>query len=186
MTGTILITVPPLLFLAVLFGGGAVLRRVNIDIGGEPPINRRLFYLSKYAMLALWAVTVLASWGVKLFPIEAPAPLKIVATCFWLFGFALLFAGRLGLGASFRIGSPTEETGLETGGLFRISRNPMYVGVFSTLIAASLYTLNPVVIAVAVFVVAVHHKIVLAEEEFLRRAFGEKYAAYSARVRRYL
>ena len=186
MIGTILITVPPLLFLAILFGGGAVLRRVNIDIDGEPPINRGLFYGSKYAMLFLWALTILASWGVKMFPIRVPAPLSLAAICLWLVGFALLFAGRFRMGASFRIGSPKEETDLQTGGLFRLSRNPMYLGVFSTLIAASLYTLNPVVIAIAVFVAAVHHRIVLAEEEFLGRVFGEKYRDYSKRVRRYL
>jgi protein-S-isoprenylcysteine O-methyltransferase Ste14 len=36
------------------------------------------------------------------------------------------------------------------------------------------------------FVVAVHHAIVLAEEEHLRSAFGRKYAEYCSRVGRYV
>jgi protein-S-isoprenylcysteine O-methyltransferase Ste14 len=36
------------------------------------------------------------------------------------------------------------------------------------------------------FIVAVHHRIVLAEEGRLRSTFGEDYAAYCRRVRRYL
>lgn len=71
-------------------------------------------------------------------------------------------------------------------GLFRVSRNPMYVGVYATLLAAVLFTLNPVVAAVAVFVAAVHHRVVLAEERYLASAFGSEYAEYSRRVRRYL
>jgi protein-S-isoprenylcysteine O-methyltransferase Ste14 len=35
-------------------------------------------------------------------------------------------------------------------------------------------------------VVAVHHRIILAEEQHLQKAFGEEYANYCRRVRRYL
>jgi protein-S-isoprenylcysteine O-methyltransferase Ste14 len=46
--------------------------------------------------------------------------------------------------------------------------------------------LNPLVLLVAVFIVAVHHRIVLAEEAYLREAFGGEYAEYCGHVRRYL
>jgi protein-S-isoprenylcysteine O-methyltransferase Ste14 len=62
----------------------------------------------------------------------------------------------------------------------------MYLGVYSTLLAACLYTLNPIVLVLAIFVVAVHHKIVLAEERYLSGVFGEEYADYCRRVRRYI
>jgi len=42
------------------------------------------------------------------------------------------------------------------------------------------------VLLVAAFVIAVHHKIVLAEEAHLRRAWGEEYRNYCSQVRRYL
>jgi len=50
----------------------------------------------------------------------------------------------------------------------------MYLGVNATLVASVLYTLNPLLLAVAVYVVLVHHKIVLAEEKHLRGVFGEQ------------
>jgi protein-S-isoprenylcysteine O-methyltransferase Ste14 len=62
----------------------------------------------------------------------------------------------------------------------------MYVGVFTTLLAAVLYTLNPILLFIALFVAAVHHRIILAEEDHLRTVFGEAYTAYCRRVRRYL
>ncbi|MHB9028141.1 MAG: methyltransferase family protein, partial [Candidatus Latescibacterota bacterium] len=98
----------------------------------------------------------------------------------------LLFSGRFGMGNSFRIGSPMENTSLIITGLFRFSRNPMYLGVYATLLGSVLYTLNPVVLIVGIFIIGVHHRIVLAEEDFMRMTFGRQYADYCCRVRRYL
>jgi protein-S-isoprenylcysteine O-methyltransferase Ste14 len=176
----------PIVFLIVLFGGGALLRRRNIDQDGKPPLNKALFLASKYLIVVVWVATVLHGWGIGFSSLAMPQPLKWVALALWVSGFVLLFIGRFGLGESFRIGSPKESTALKVNGLFRVSRNPMYVGVYATLVAAVLYTLNPILLIVAAFVAAVHHRIVLAEEDHLRAVFGDEYTAYCRRVRRYL
>jgi len=176
----------PILFLIVLFGGGALFRRRNIDMDGDAPISRAPFYCSKYAIVVMWVAMALQSWGIGFSIFRAPSWLKLVSLTLWTAGFLLLFAGRLGLGRSFRIGSPKESTVLQAEGLFRLSRNPMYLGVYATVLAAALYTVNPVLLLLAIFIIAVHHRIVLAEEKYLRQAFGEAYAEYCRRVRRYL
>ena len=153
---------------------------------GEPPIDKRIFYGSKYAILVLWAAMVAQSGGVRLSLVNAPGWLRRVSLVLWVSGFLLLLVGRLGLADSFRIGSPKESTRLKVGGLFQFSRNPMYLGVYATILAGVLYTLNPLVLLAGVFVVAVHHRIVLAEEQHLQKAFGAEYADYCRRVRRYL
>ncbi|MCL5278438.1 MAG: DUF1295 domain-containing protein [Planctomycetes bacterium] len=186
MVEPIVVMIFPVLFLILLFGGGALLRRKNIDMDGEPPIEKKIFYVSKYAILVLWAVMVVRSWGVRLSFASPPGWVRGIALVLWVGGFVLLFIGRLGLADSFRIGSPKESTRLKVGGLFQFSRNPMYVGVNATLLASVLYTLNPLVLLAALFVVAVHHRIVLAEEQHLQKAFGAEYADYCCRVRRYL
>ena len=186
MIESFVVTLPPLFFLIVLFGGGEVYRRKNIDMDGESPIDRRLFYSSKYAILVLWGAMVLHSWGINLSFIGVPGILRKVSLCLWVFGFLLLFIGRFGLGESFRIGSPKESTALRINGLFRLSRNPMYLGVYATLLALVSYTLNPILLLVGIFVVAAHLRIVLAEEQHLRKVFGQEYVDYCSRVRRYL
>ena len=90
------------------------------------------------------------------------------------------------MGDAFRPGTPKEDTSLKTDGLFRLSRNPMYVGVYATIMASSLYTLNPIVILLGAFVVAVHHAIVLEEENHMRKVFSREYSEYCSRVRRYI
>jgi protein-S-isoprenylcysteine O-methyltransferase Ste14 len=186
MIESVTLTLFPILFLIVLFGGGKLFRRRNIDMDGDPPIDRTLFYISKYSILILWGAMVLHGWNINFSPIKGPGLLKWGALCLWVSGFTLLFIGRFGLGDSFRIGSPKESTRLKVNGLFKFSRNPMYVGVYETLLASVLYTLNPIVFFIGIFVVAVHHRIILAEEQHLRKVFGEEYMDYCNGVRRYL
>jgi protein-S-isoprenylcysteine O-methyltransferase Ste14 len=180
------LTLFPFFFLVILFGGGALFRRKNINMDGSPPIDKWPFYLSKYSIVIIWAVMVLQCWNINLFPIQAPAFLKSVASFLWLSGFSLLYIGRFGMGTSFRIGSPKESTSLKTNGLFKLSRNPMYIGVYATILASVLYTLNPIVLFIGIFVVVVHHKIILSEEHYLLNIFGKDYRDYSNHVRRYL
>lgn len=186
MIAAIAATILPIGFLVVLFSGGAIFLRNNIQQDGEAPIHRTLFYISKYSILVLWGAMVLQIWGISLSLSEVPPFLQVTGLVLWFFGFALLYIGRFEMGSSFRLGTPKEPTRLRVNGLFRISRNPMYVGMYATMVASGLYTLNPVVMALAVFVIAVHHSIVLAEEDHMQNVFGQEYSDYRNRVGRYI
>ena len=179
-------TILPLGFLVVLFGGGALFLRNKIEQDGEAPINRTLFYISKYSILVLWGAMVLQIWGISISLFKVPSFLQVTGLVLWFFGFALLYIGRFEMGSSFRLGTPKEHTNLKVNGLFRLSRNPMYVGMYATMAASGLYTLNPVVISLAVFVIAIHHSIVLAEENQMQKVFGQEYLEYRNRVGRYI
>ena len=186
MIAAIAATILPLGFLIVLFGGGALFLRKNIEQDGEAPIHRTLFYISKYSILALWGAMVLQIWGISLSFFEVPPYLQVIGLVSWFFGFALLYIGRFEMGRSFRLGTPKEQTRLKVEGLFTLSRNPMYVGMYATMVASALYTLNPAVILLGAFVIAIHHSIVLAEEEHMQKVFGQEYLVYRNRVRRYI
>jgi len=181
-----LVTILPVGFLILIFGGGALFLKKKINQDGEAPINRALFYASKYSIIVLWGAMALASWGIGFMPVQVPRLLQLIALAFWFAGFALLYLGRFKMGDSFRLGTPKEDTSLKTDGLFRLSRNPMYVGVYATIVASSFYTLNPVVILLGAFVVAVHHSIVLSEEKHMQKVFTREYSEYCSRVRRYV
>jgi protein-S-isoprenylcysteine O-methyltransferase Ste14 len=186
MIESLLITLFPVMFLSVLITSGVMFRQSKIDMDGKPPINKMLFTTSKFAIVLMWVVMIIEAWGVHMSFFNSPDALKKVAIGLWIIGFILLFTGRFGLGRSFRIGSPNEHTNLIKGGLFSFSRNPMYLGVYTTLIASVLYTLNPLMLLVAIYIIAVHHKIILAEEAHMRSVFGEEYIEYCRHVRRYI
>jgi protein-S-isoprenylcysteine O-methyltransferase Ste14 len=142
MIEALVVTIFPAIFLIVLFGGGSLFRRKKIDQDGTAPINKTLFYASKYSILILWGAMVLQSWGISISSVEVPALVKWISLFLWIFGFMLLFIGRFGLGNSFRIGTPKESTNLRVDGIYRFSRNPMYLGVYSTIFAAVLAVLD--------------------------------------------
>lgn len=186
MLRLILVIATLILFLATLVGGGAAMRRRKINMEGVPPINRNLFRLSKLAMIVPWGSMVLQCAGVNLSPLKAPRALEWISIALWIFGFGLMFAGGIGLGNSFRVGCAKEKTLLVTSGVFRYSRNPIYLGMYATFLAATLYTLNPLVLIVGAVLAVVHHRIILAEEECLRKLIGQEYEDYCRRVGRYL
>jgi protein-S-isoprenylcysteine O-methyltransferase Ste14 len=186
MIEAVLVTILPVGFLMVLFGGGALFLKRKIEQDGEAPINRTLFYASKYSILVLWGAMVIRSWGISISFVEVPRPLQLIALLLWVSGFVLLYLGRFKMEDSFRLGTPKEDTSLKVDGLFRLSRNPMYVGMYATMTASAIYTLNPLVILLAAFVIAIHHTIVFAEEEYMQKVFGQQYRDYCHRVGRYI
>ena len=72
-------------------------------------------------------------------------------------------------------------------GSYRLTRNPMYVGVIALIVGQALLLGREILFAwAAVAWLLFHLFVVLEEEPGLRRRFGEEYEAYCARVRRWL
>jgi len=80
-----------------------------------------------------------------------------------------------------------EARHLVTGGFYRFTRNPMYLGmVFSLLGVALLMGRVGAFLPIPLFVLVIQWRYVLPEEQFLEDAFGGEYLAFKERVRRWL
>jgi len=76
---------------------------------------------------------------------------------------------------------------LVTTGVFRLSRNPMYLGFALILLAGALYVNFWCAFVVpAVFLAVCQWWYIPAEERNMRAEFGPAYDAYAARVRRWI
>ena len=72
-------------------------------------------------------------------------------------------------------------------GPFRFSRNPIYVSLTVLLVGVGLLASSTWVLLMLVWALPVmQHWVIAREEEHLRWRFGEEYAHYCARVRRWL
>lgn len=82
---------------------------------------------------------------------------------------------------------PERTQQLVTSGLYRYSRNPMYVGMLLMLIGWWLYlgSLSPAML-LPLFIWIINHQQILPEEAALGAKFGEAYKAYCQHVPRWL
>lgn len=80
-----------------------------------------------------------------------------------------------------------EATTLVTTGIYRLTRNPMYLGMLAVLFGCAITVGAATALAVPViFAVIIQSRFILAEEAMLRATFGAEYEDYCARVRRWL
>ena len=76
---------------------------------------------------------------------------------------------------------------LVTSGIFRVTRNPMYLALTLLLLALSVHLATPwAMLGPALFVLYITRFQILPEEGVMRQKFGSAYAEYCERVRRWI
>lgn len=88
-------------------------------------------------------------------------------------------------GTSFRTERPT--TAIVTDGPFAYTRNPIYVAL-TVLYVGIAMTINAlwVLLLIVPVIVVMQRGVVVREERYLERKFGDEYVRYKARVRRWV
>lgn len=83
--------------------------------------------------------------------------------------------------------APEKASALVISGLYRVSRNPMYLGMLLILLGWAAFLAQPFALApVALFVVLIDIMQIRPEEKALEEKFGDDYRAYKRRVRRWI
>lgn len=82
---------------------------------------------------------------------------------------------------------PENASALVSGGVYRITRNPMYVGMLCLLLAWAMFLASPLaLVGPLLFVLYITRFQILPEERVLRERFGEAYGEYMQQVRRWI
>ena len=135
----------------------------------------------------------LAMWGISLI-----TPLLEVSTIYRMplamaiavLGGALMVAGNI----SFRQAKttvnpmkPESASSLVNSGVYRFTRNPMYLGVLSVLMAWAVFLSSLwALFGLLAFFLYIDRFQIAPEEKALTRLFGTDYAAYQIKVRRWI
>ncbi|MFZ0906131.1 MAG: isoprenylcysteine carboxylmethyltransferase family protein [Mycobacterium sp.] len=144
-----------------------------------PPVALFYFY-TVFAAAFGWPLL----GGRRFFQSDAMAWVGVGLCCG---GLLVLLASLISFGKSFRVGIDVDRPDeLVTTGVFAWSRNPIYVALFLVLVGQFLVFPNWVPSAYLVAGTWLFHRQVLREEEFMRGQYGEEYAVYCRRVRRYV
>jgi protein-S-isoprenylcysteine O-methyltransferase Ste14 len=154
------------------------------NIIGRFTINPFLFITGKISGYACWLILLLYLLGFL------KNQTNIVVQFFVYFvlcsGLLLVIISVFNLGNSTSLGLPTEKTLLKTHGLYRFSRNPMYVGFDLLTLSSILFIQNVWILSIGLYSIFVYHFIILGEEKFLIDRFGHSYSEYCKKVRRYI
>ncbi|MDF1618650.1 methyltransferase family protein [Petrocella sp. FN5] len=76
--------------------------------------------------------------------------------------------------------------GINVNGLYRISRNPMYIAYFIYFVGCTLLTHSWILLALLLVFQVSAHWIILSEERWCIMKFGDEYIKYMNKVRRYI
>lgn len=147
----------------------------------------------KVPPLLLTAIFLALIVGVRLAWPAAVLPLpghRVVAVAAGGLGLALLFGAALQFRRARTTLDPRDPARTErfvAAGLYRWSRNPMYLGMALLLLGAALWTAHAVALAlVAAFCAWLSAWQIRPEERALAARFGNAYTDYTRRVRRWL
>jgi protein-S-isoprenylcysteine O-methyltransferase Ste14 len=166
-----------------------LLRRRGVTAMKFGKLDRTDFFIPPFALFYFYLVLAHA-FGL-------PSPVQRVlfesATLAWL-GVLLCLAGLAGFawslesfGRSFRVGIDTTTSGsLVTTGVFAFSRNPIYIAFACILLGELLIFPNWILLLTLFAALWLFNRQVLREEEFMKGEYGEEYAEYCRRVRRYI
>jgi protein-S-isoprenylcysteine O-methyltransferase Ste14 len=112
----------------------------------------------------------------------------VLGGIFCVFGLGIIFVVRSKMAkveTNIEPWKPT--TAILSDGVYKISRNPVYVGLIFIYLGIvflfnSLWILPPLILVVFVM----HHGVILREEKYLEQKFGAEYLNYKEKVRRWI
>lgn len=143
-----------------------------------PPVLLLLTLGGMYLFSIHWPVWHFSFWGQPM-----------VALLFCLFGTLVGLAGIVSFAkarTTVNPHNPHKASCLVTSGVYRFSRNPMYLGLVMLLIAAFIYlSALSSLIMIPLFIFYMNNFQIGPEEDVLEALFGEEYRQYCDQVRRW-
>ncbi|MEQ1811532.1 MAG: isoprenylcysteine carboxylmethyltransferase family protein [Terricaulis sp.] len=143
-----------------------------------PPLWALIFLAAMYGASLLSGLNTLPIWPTRPFGL-----IVIVVALAILFG--AMFQFRLA-NTQLMPNSPTNNA-LVSGGIFGLTRNPMYLAMTLFCVGGALWFGRPVMLLAPVLMFSVANWVFIPfEEAKMRRQFGDTFDAYCKRVRRWI
>ena len=110
---------------------------------------------------------------------------------FLIIGFVIIFSATKEFKKSDTTVNPMKpetSTSLVTSGIFKYTRNPMYLGLTSILLASCFYfsSLLGIIVYVPLFILYITVFQIIPEEEIMKGLFNDEYLDYCSKVRRWI
>lgn len=137
---------------------------------GMAVIQYASFFLSRYML-----------------PVKLPSTLQWIGIVTTGLGVLFFILAITFMQDSWRAGiDESQQTSMVTSGIYRLSRNPAFVGFDLLYIGSALTMPNGIIIVAAAAGLVFMHLQILEEEIYLSRIFGDEYKQYKKRTPRYM
>lgn len=117
---------------------------------------------------------------------QVPGIMKVIGIILAAFGTGIFITAMFTMQDSWRAGIPsTDKTELVTSGIYKVSRNPAFLGFDLVYIGIGMAFFNLILAIISVAAIIIMHLQILEEEKFLADTFGEEYKIYKKHAGRY-
>ena len=114
-------------------------------------------------------------------------PLQILGSLVLVVSLIWTYIAQAHMHESWRVGiDESQKTSLVTQGVFRYSRNPIYLGMLASVFGLALVTPNALIVLLLVVGYVLIQIQVRLEEDFLQKMHGPTYADYKKSVARFI
>ena len=151
---------------------------------GNKPLKVRIIE----RIMSLAAILTIIAEIISIFAITPvfPKPVVLLGAVTGIVAVVLFATAVITMKKSWRVGIPEEKTAIVTNGIYRISRNPAFLGFDLLYLSMALMFFNIPLLLCSVWAAVMLHLQILQEEKWLDQMFGEEYRNYSRKVMRYL
>ncbi|MGM9551113.1 MAG: methyltransferase family protein [Clostridia bacterium] len=113
---------------------------------------------------------------------------RLVGSVIGVLGAVVFICSVITMRDSWRAGvSETDKTEFITSGIYQISRNPAFLGFDLVYVGILIMFFNRILLVITMFAIFMFHlQIVIVEEKFLAKTFGNEYLNYRKKVNRYI
>lgn len=176
------------LFYSIYFGKFLLQKRRGIKtdqigVGAKPKkvlVIETIMKIATYLVVIAEVLSIGFNWNMS------PEYLRIIGLIIGATGVIIFFISVYTMKDSWRAGiSTTDETKLVTSGIYKISRNPAFLGFDLVYIGVLLMYFSYQLLIFTLFPIVMLHLQILQEEKFLLTVFGEDYKNYKSKVFRY-
>lgn len=140
----------------------------------------RIMQVANYSIIVVEVVSVIGNFS--MLDTEARA----IGLALGILGVIIFGTAVWTMRDSWRAGIPeNDKTEIVTEGIYKISRNPAFLGFDLVYIGIGLMFFNPVLAVFSIFAIVMLHFQILQEEKYLSVVFGREYDMYKKQVWRY-
>lgn len=176
------------IFYAVYIGKILLQKRQGIrtDQMAKGKERNQVFYVEFILKVATYSVVFVEIGSMILVESHIPLCFILSGSILGVLGDGIFITAVVTMRENWRAGlAEQDETKMVTNGIYRLSRNPAFLGFDLVYIGMLILFFNAILLLFSLFAMVMLHIQILQEEAYLEKVFGKEYVIYKRKVGRY-